>query len=133
MFLSQQQLYFWSSLGEKSNFFLGILCLGFKRAKIRLIFQGLFLQQERLYVHFSAITTVSRDTAHDKWRRTDEENLGAVSPCIIIHSNKSYQPDASISQIYCSSFNLYEPCVLYVGRGYRYPPDVAFYIFFQQL
>jgi hypothetical protein len=30
--------------------------------------------------------------------------LGFVSPCIIIHSNKSNQPDASSSQIYCSSF-----------------------------
>jgi len=26
--------------------------------------------------------------------------------------------------------NLQEPCVLYTGRAYRYPPDVAFYIFF---
>ena len=23
-----------------------------------------------------------------------------------------------------------EPCVLYIGRAYRCPPDVAFYIFF---
>jgi hypothetical protein len=23
-----------------------------------------------------------------------------------------------------------EPCVLYIGRAYRYSPDVAFYIFF---
>jgi len=27
------------------------------------------------------------------------------------------------------SFNLSEPCVLYIGRAYRYPPDVAFYIY----
>jgi hypothetical protein len=27
-------------------------------------------------------------------------------------------------------FNLYEPCVLYIERAYRYPPNVAFYIFF---
>ena len=27
-------------------------------------------------------------------------------------------------------FNLQEPCFLYIGRAYRYPPDVAFYIFF---
>jgi hypothetical protein len=27
-------------------------------------------------------------------------------------------------------FNLKKPCVLYIGRAYRYPPDVAFYIFF---
>ena len=27
-------------------------------------------------------------------------------------------------------FNRYELCVLYIGRAYRYPPDVAFYIFF---
>ena len=26
--------------------------------------------------------------------------------------------------------NLQEPCVLYIGRAYRYPPYVAFYIFF---
>jgi hypothetical protein len=26
--------------------------------------------------------------------------------------------------------NLQEPCVLYIGRAYRYPPDVAFYIYF---
>jgi hypothetical protein len=26
-------------------------------------------------------------------------------------------------------FNLQEPCVLYIGWAYRYPPDVAFYIF----
>jgi len=23
-----------------------------------------------------------------------------------------------------------EPCVLYIGRAYRYPPDVAFYVYF---
>ena len=28
------------------------------------------------------------------------------------------------------SVNLQEPCVLYKGRAYRYPPDVAFYIYF---
>ena len=26
-------------------------------------------------------------------------------------------------------FNLSEPCVLYIGRAYRYPPNVAFYIY----
>jgi hypothetical protein len=29
--------------------------------------------------------------------------------------------------------NLYEPCVLYVGRAHRYPPKTPFYIFFQQI
>jgi hypothetical protein len=28
--------------------------------------------------------------------------------------------------------NLYEPCVLYIGRAHRYPPNTPFYIFFQQ-
>jgi hypothetical protein len=34
-----------------------------------------------------------------------------------------------------TSFNLKEPCVLYIGQAYHYPPDVAFYIyiFFQQI
>jgi hypothetical protein len=26
--------------------------------------------------------------------------------------------------------NLQEPCVLYIGRAYCYPPDVSFYIYF---
>jgi hypothetical protein len=28
-------------------------------------------------------------------------------------------------------FNLYEPCVLYIGQAHRYPPNTPFYIFFQ--
>jgi hypothetical protein len=31
-----------------------------------------------------------------------------------------------------AEFNLQEPCVLYIGRAYRYPPDVAFYIYFSR-
>jgi hypothetical protein len=31
------------------------------------------------------------------------------------------------------SLNLQEPCVVYIGRAYRYSPDVAFYILFQQI
>jgi hypothetical protein len=30
-------------------------------------------------------------------------------------------------------FNLYEPCVLYIGRAHRYPPNTPFYVFFQQI
>jgi hypothetical protein len=29
-----------------------------------------------------------------------------------------------------TKINLQEPCVLYIGRAYRYPPDVASYVFF---
>ena len=43
--------------------------------------------------------------------------------CLIIGS---YQ--TCVSQI--DTINLYETCVLYIGLAYRYPPDVAFYIFF---
>jgi len=32
-----------------------------------------------------------------------------------------------------SLFNLQEPCALDIGRAYRYPPNVAFYIFFEQI
>ena len=41
-------------------------------------------------------------------------------------------PNSTASRVFTVGFiiNLYEPCVLYVGRAYRYPPDVAFYIFF---
>jgi hypothetical protein len=37
-------------------------------------------------------------------------HLGFASPGIIIHSNKSNQPDVSISQIYCSSFKYSSTC-----------------------
>jgi hypothetical protein len=33
--------------------------------------------------------------------------------------------------LYVFNFNLQEPCVLYIGGAYRYPSDVAFYIFFK--
>jgi hypothetical protein len=29
--------------------------------------------------------------------------------------------------------NLYEPCVLYIGRAHRYPPNTPFYELFQQI
>ena len=30
-------------------------------------------------------------------------------------------------------FNLYAPCVLYIGQTYRYSPKYSFYIFSQQI
>jgi hypothetical protein len=33
-----------------------------------------------------------------------------------------------INQLYAAII-LQEPCVLYIGRAYRYPPDVAFFVF----
>jgi hypothetical protein len=48
---------------------------------------------------------VSQNAPYLLWRNRVTVNLGFTSPCIIIHSNKSNQPDASISQVYCSSFN----------------------------
>ena len=35
--------------------------------------------------------------------------------------------------LYDSGFNLSEPCVLYIGWAYRYPPDVAFHILFSTI
>ena len=38
--------------------------------------------------------------------------------------------------ITCCKFtyiNLQEPCVLYIGRAHRYPPNTPFYIFFQHI
>ena len=43
-------------------------------------------------------------------RRSRFLNLGFVSPRIIIDSNKSNQPDASISQTYCSPFKYSSTC-----------------------
>jgi hypothetical protein len=35
--------------------------------------------------------------------------------------------------VFRAHINLYEPCVLYIGRAHRYPPNTPFYIFFQQI
>jgi hypothetical protein len=40
---------------------------------------------------------------------------------------------AQRKQEYNCNINLYEPCVLYIGRAHRYPPNTPFYIFFQQI
>jgi hypothetical protein len=32
-----------------------------------------------------------------------------------------------------ATLNLYEPCVLYIGRAHNYPPKTPFYICFQQI
>jgi hypothetical protein len=47
------------------------------------------------------------------------------------HFNPPYGNTIPISDSFSSNpFNLKEPCVLYIGRAYRYPPDVSFYILF---
>jgi hypothetical protein len=50
-------------------------------------------------------------------------------------SHTSYPP-ACEDWTGCSdtlAFNLYEPCVLYIGRAPRYPLNTPFYVFFQQI
>ena len=49
----------------------------------------------------------------------------------------SYNPitidyDVAVLQV-CTEFNLWEPCVLYIGRANHYPPNTPFSIFFQQI
>ena len=43
-----------------------------------------------------------------------------------IHPTAALPPS---QRTFCT-INLQEPCVLYIGRAYRYPPDVAFYTLF---
>jgi hypothetical protein len=48
----------------------------------------------------------------------------SVATSVLIHRYaRRHTPESS-------NLNLYEPCVLYIGRAYRYPPDIAFYIYF---
>jgi hypothetical protein len=75
-------------------------------------------------------------------------NTRLLLTCKAMNFNEStgYEPSFTPPQttqlylLYCSNsctslhFNLSDPCVLYIGRAYCYPPDVAFYIyFFQQI
>jgi len=50
------------------------------------------------------------------------------STVIIAAAFWSRTPAVTYKTAHC--FNLSEPCVLYIGWAYGYPPDVAFYIFF---
>jgi hypothetical protein len=45
----------------------------------------------------------------------------------IVIRNGPYEPE------HHKLVNRYEPCVLYIGRAHRYPPNTPFYIFFQQI
>jgi hypothetical protein len=48
----------------------------------------------------------------------------------VIHCVLRPQGTCQVSRLDCLAINLYEPCVLYIGRANRYTPDVVFYIFF---
>ena len=56
--------------------------------------------------------------AHENWGR--KLCCGMAAHCRKVWS--SYKASVTV--------NLQEPCVLYIGRAYRYSPDVAFYIYF---
>jgi hypothetical protein len=67
---------------------------------------------------------------------TGAENLahtGIRSPDRLARSQSlyrtSYPAHAKFEEKY--QINLQESCVLYIGRAYRYPSDVVFYIFFR--
>jgi hypothetical protein len=45
----------------------------------------------------------------------------------IVHYISIHTMD-EVQEVY--EINPYESCVLYIGRAYRYPPDIPFYIFF---
>jgi hypothetical protein len=63
---------------------------------------------------------------------------GRIGECIkdrIQPGNKAYAANCQMptSKIIERYVNLYEPCVLYIGRAHRYPSNTPFYIFFQQI
>jgi hypothetical protein len=49
-------------------------------------------------------------------------------PCLLYKKpvNSRLRYDMAFREL----INLEEPCVLYIGPAYRYPPEVAFYIYF---
>jgi hypothetical protein len=50
------------------------------------------------------------------------------NPKVHYRSHKGLPLVPSVRQI-----NLQEPCVLYIGRAHRYPPNTPFYIFLKQI
>jgi len=63
-----------------------------------------------------------------------------VSPCAItfqLDSTTKYVMNSVVilTRLVCSSnlFNLYAPCILYIGQAYCFSPECAFYIFSQQI
>ena len=61
------------------------------------------------------------------------------APGVVSRHNTTFQPveDISVTKVLqclqCSIFNLYAPCILYIGQTYRYSPEYTFYIFSQQI
>ena len=52
--------------------------------------------------------------------------LGALYGPLILH-----MPPISVHSTVVNAFNLYAPCILYIGQTYRSSPEYAFYIFSQ--
>jgi hypothetical protein len=51
---------------------------------------------------------------------------------VVVQHSVTYPVNVSISTARHKkkNINLHEPCVLYIGRSHRYPPNTPFYIFF---
>ena len=61
-----------------------------------------------------------------------EEPKGLVGRCVV-SSIGVRTVCAECNEAHTNVFNLYAPCVLYIGQAFRYSPENAFYIFNQQI
>jgi len=60
--------------------------------------------------------------------------LGRIYGLVVEQGSWRMRTDQELCELYkdldiVTDVNLQEPCVLYIGRTYRYPPDVSFYIY----
>jgi hypothetical protein len=68
----------------------------------------------------------------DNFRTYSGANQDSYSKHVVFHSPKSSDRAGRLTAIQhlVQSLNFKKPCVLYIGRAYRCPPNVGFYIFF---
>jgi hypothetical protein len=64
---------------------------------------------------------------------------------LINYANQLYQPNSqpnenagngipqNLNNTFHGLINFSEPCVLYIGQAYRYPPNVALHLLFHQI
>ena len=80
----------------------------------------LYKAKQNLPSHFTGCVVCTRNTCKVRSHNINTQNrIGCVGLCA--------------TYLHLLSFNLWAPCVLYIGQAFHYSPENAFYIFNQQI
>jgi hypothetical protein len=119
----------WKSCVRRCNFILVTLLHTYNHVNKHILSDATLYYYYYYFKHYIFRSEADNHLHHAFKYRTLKNKVRNVNNCkisqFVILSGVSSRCNCVVF-----SFNLQEPCVLYIGWAYRYPPDVAFYIFF---